>query len=273
MGSARRLVSSLELVRRVDEAALAYTLTRMKVLERIPGNPVGIAHRTLDGATALMARNLPSTSFNRVVGIRRGQADQVRQLVEWYRESGGEGRFEIAAGDYDPALGREMTRLGFFQSGFHAALIGEPDMRAPAPSDVTVEPVASGPDMEDFLEAYVNGWGIPDAAREPFKANVRPWLGEPGWSLYVARIDARPAAAAILFVDAGVGYFADSATDPAFRRRGLHAALLSRRLRDASAAGVDFVCSGADFLSTSHRNMERAGMRLLFLRAIWTPMT
>jgi hypothetical protein len=43
------LVSSLELVGPVDKAALAYTLTRMKVLERIPGNPVGIAYRTLDG--------------------------------------------------------------------------------------------------------------------------------------------------------------------------------------------------------------------------------
>jgi hypothetical protein len=38
------------------------------------------------------------------------------------------------------------------------------------------------------------------------------------------------------------------------------------------SAGVDFVCSGADFLLTSHRNMERIGMRLLFLRAIWTPL-
>lgn len=272
MSSTRRLVSSIDLVHRVDEAALAYTLTRMKVLERIPGNPVGIAYSMLDGATALMARNLPSPSFNSVVGIRAGQADQVRQLVDWYRERGGGGRFEIAAGDYDPALGRELTRLGFFQSGFHAALIGEPDTKASAPNEISVEPVTSGRDMEDFLEAYVNGWGIPDAACEPFKANVRPWLGEPGWSLYVARVDGRPAAAAILFVHAGVGYFADAATDPAFRGRGLHAALLSRRLRDASAAGVDFVCSGADFLSTSYRNMERAGMRLLFLRAIWTPL-
>jgi hypothetical protein len=35
---------------------------------------------------------------------------------------------------------------------------------------------------------------------------------------------------------------------------------------------VDFVCSGADFLSTSHRNMERVGMRMLFLRSIWTQL-
>jgi GNAT superfamily N-acetyltransferase len=125
-------------------------------------------------------------------------------------------------------------------------------------------------DMEDFLTAYVAGHGVPDAIQ--FKANVRPWLAEPGWSLYFARVDGRPVATAILFVHAGVGYFADAATDPAFRRRGLHSALLARRLQDARAAAVDFVCSGADFLSTSHRNMERAGMRLLFLRTIWTPL-
>jgi hypothetical protein len=45
---------------------------------------------------------------------------------------------------------------------------------------------------------------------------------------------------------------------------------LHRRIADASAAGVDFVCSGADFLSQSHRNMERAGMRVLFVRGLWT---
>ena len=83
--SSTRLISSLEIVHRVDDAALAYTLARMKVLERIPGNPVGIACRKLDDATALMARNLPSSSFNSVVGMRKGQAGHVRQLVEWYR--------------------------------------------------------------------------------------------------------------------------------------------------------------------------------------------
>jgi ribosomal protein S18 acetylase RimI-like enzyme len=272
MHSIPRLAPSLDLARRVDEAALAYTLARMKILERIPGNPIGIAYRTMEGATALMARDLPSESFNRVVGLRGGQAHCIQPLVDWYRERGAAACFEIAAGDYDPALGRELARLGFFQSGFHAALIGEPTDHAALPRESSVAPVANASDMEDFLDAYVAGWGIPDASRDQFKANVRPWLGEPGWSLYVAGIAGRPVAAAILFVHSGVGYLADSATDPAFRGQGLHTALLYRRMRDASAAGVDFVCSGAAFLSTSHRNMERAGMRLLFLRATWTPL-
>jgi GNAT superfamily N-acetyltransferase len=267
-----RLAPSVDLARRVTEAATAYTVARMQVLERIPGNPIGIAYQAFDNVTALSARHLPSASFNSVRGLRAGQAHHIAPLVEWCRAHGIAGRFEIAAGDDDPALGRELTRLGYFQSGFHAALIGEPDLDAPAPESVRVERVANAADMEDFLAAYVAGWDIPGAAHEQFKRNVRPWFGQPSWSLYIGRVGTTPVATAILFVHAGVGYFADSATDPAFRGRGLHAALLRRRLRDASAAGVDFVCSGADFLSTSHRNMERIGMRLLFLRAIWTPV-
>ena len=42
--------------------------------------------------------------------------------------------------------------------------------------------------------------------------------------------------------------------------------------RERSAAAVEFVYSAAGFLSTSHRSMERAGMKLLFLRATWTPL-
>jgi ribosomal protein S18 acetylase RimI-like enzyme len=269
-----RLVPSVELVHRVTDVALAYTLARMKVLERIPGNPIGIAYRTIGDATALSALHLQSPSFNSVVGLRSDQASCVRPLVEWYRERGAGGRFEIAAGDYDSALGQALARLGFYQSGFHAALVREPDAHVATPSSgISVEPVANAPEMEDFLDAYVAGWVFPENAHSQFKANVRSWFGQPGWSLYVARVDGRPAAAGILFIHGGGGYLADSATDPAFRRRGLHAAMLRRRLQDAAAAGVDFISSGADFLSTSHRNMERVGMRLLFLRSIWTPLT
>jgi hypothetical protein len=41
---------------------------------------------------------------------------------------------------------------------------------------------------------------------------------------------------------------------------------------DARNAGVDLVTSGAEFLSASYRNMERMGMRLMFVRALWSPI-
>ena len=143
------------------------------------------------------------------------------------------GRFEITSGDNDPKLGRELARFGFFQSGCHAALIGEPDLHISAPRDIAVETVTSAEQMEEFLAAYIVGWGIPQTAHDQFKRNVRPWLDQPGWSLYLARAEGQAAATATLFIRGGVGYLADSATDPAFRNRGLHSALVrhARRTR------------------------------------------
>jgi hypothetical protein len=71
MRSPTILVPSLDLVPRVTEAATAYTIARTRILESIPGNPIGIAFRTLDNAVALMARHLPSPPFNSVVGLRQ----------------------------------------------------------------------------------------------------------------------------------------------------------------------------------------------------------
>jgi hypothetical protein len=122
--------------------------------------------------------------------------------------------------------------------------------------------------MESYLDAYVAGWGIAENDQAQFKSNVRPRRDQAGWSLYVARVEGIPAAAATLYAHDRVGYLADAATVPAFRRHGL----LRQRICDASRAGVDFIFSGAEPMSTSYRNMERAGLRLHFIRAKWTPI-
>ena len=245
----------------------------MQVLERIGGNPIGIAYRRIDEhTTALMAKHLPSPSFNRVVGLRAGDERHIAPIDAWYRENGALARFEMIPGHFDAALGGELARLGYAHSGFHAALICPPGLAFAAPEQVDVEAVASAALMEDFLRAYVAGWGFAEKDNAHFKANVRPWLGQSGWSLYLARHGGTPAAAASFFMHGGAAYLADACTDPAFRRHGLHTALLRRRIADARQAGADLVFSGAEFLSGSYRNMERIGMRLAFMRAIWTPL-
>ena len=108
------------------------------------------------------------------------------------------------------SLGQELARLGFYQSGFHASLIGEPDADGHADGEVEIEQVATAKTMEDYLDAYVAGWGIPEKDHAQFKSNVRPWLEQAGWSLYLARVNGRPAAAATLYVHDRVGYLADS---------------------------------------------------------------
>jgi ribosomal protein S18 acetylase RimI-like enzyme len=267
-----RLMPSLRVLRRTLECEIAYTISRLRVLERLPGNPLGIAIREPEGGpVALMARHLPVPGFNAVVGMRAGCEQQIEPLIAWYRAAGVKPRFELVPGYYDPALGRELARLGYYQSGFHTSLIAAPDLAMPAKADgIDIERVAGAAALDEFLGTHAAGWQIPDV--QGFKANVRGWLGQAGWSLYLARIDGKPAATAILFAHDKVGYCADAATDPAFRGRGLQTALLARRISDARDASVDFVCSGAEFLSQSHRNMERIGMRVQFVRSLWTAL-
>ena len=264
------LIPSVEILQRTLATDISYTISRMKVLEGISGNPIGVAIRWFDeGAVALMAR-LPS--FCRIVGLRPGHEHHIAPLARWYAEHDVKPTFELVPGQYDGNLGRELARLGFYQSSFHASLIGRPGANSDVDDAAAIERVATAEALEDYLDAYVAGWGIPEKDRAQFKSNVRPWLVQAGWSLYIAQLNGQPAAAATLYVRDGVGYLADSATDPSYRRRGLQSSLLRRRMRDASLAGADLVFSGAEPFSTSHRNMERAGMRLLFVRAIWSPL-
>lgn len=262
------LIPSVDILRRTLATDISYTISRMKVLEAIPGNPIGIAYRWFDeGAIALMARLL---SFCRVVGLRPGYEHHIAPLARWYAEHDLSPTFELVPGQYDMNLGRELTRLGFYQSSFHASLIGRPGTDGCRGGEAAIERVTSAEALEDYLDAYVAGWELAENNHAQFKSNVRPWLHQAGWSLYLARVNGRPAAAATLYVSDGVGYLADSATNPSFRRRGLQIALLQRRMRDAGLAGARLVFSGATPFSSSHRNMERVGMRLQFTRAKWT---
>jgi GNAT superfamily N-acetyltransferase len=268
-GTENRLLPSIGLIERVLAADVSYTMSRMRVLERIPGNPIGIGYRWIDDqAVALVARFLPA--FTRVIGLRPGHEGEIEPLLAWYREYGVKPTFEVVPGMYSVELGRELAKHGFLPSTFHAALIGEPDPFTAPNADIDIEQVASEEAMEGYLDAYVAGWGIPEKDHAQFKSNVRPWREQPGWSLYLAQADGRPAAAATLYIADRVAYLADATTAPAFRGRGLHAALLRQRIRDASVAGVDFVFSGAEPMGTSHRNMERIGLRLHFHRMKWT---
>jgi hypothetical protein len=98
----------------------------------------------------------------------------------------------MVPGQYDAKLGRELARLGFFQSGFHVSLIGEPAALACSEDQVPIEQVTDTSSMEGYLEAYVGAWGIAEKDHAQFKANVRPWLSQAGWPLYVGRANGRP---------------------------------------------------------------------------------
>jgi ribosomal protein S18 acetylase RimI-like enzyme len=252
---------------RVD---LAYTVARMRVIEARPGNPFGVAFRQVDGVTALMARRIPVPSFNRILGLRDGHQARFAELDDWYQASEVACRVDIAPGDLTPALAETLAGRNYVQTGFHTSLYALPDGTDVSFAGIAIAEVDSADVMEHFLDVYLAGWGIPTDRLEGAKTNMRGWLGRPEWILLLASLDGAPAAAAKFFLHDRIGYFADAATHPDFRGRGLQSALLRHRRKLARASGAELIYSGAEFGSTSHRNMERLGMRMLHTRALWT---
>ena len=83
------LLPSPDLIRRTIDIEAAYTISRLQVLERIEGNPVGIAYRRAGKqGWCLMARHLPVPGFNAVVGLAAGDEEELELIVQWYREQG-----------------------------------------------------------------------------------------------------------------------------------------------------------------------------------------
>ena len=64
MTASDRLLPSLDLVQRVLSADAAYTISRMQVLEQLPGNPIGIAYRWMDETVVALAA-LPAIVYTR----------------------------------------------------------------------------------------------------------------------------------------------------------------------------------------------------------------
>jgi GNAT superfamily N-acetyltransferase len=261
------VVPSADLVRRVADAEARYTLSRLGVIGRLPGNPVGVETEDLgDGALAMSVKHLPNRHMNRVTGLTEAQAGEIPRLAQWYADRGIDGVFEILPGLSSDGLMKGLASAGYAQVGFHATLVAYPEAAPPKAPGVTVEQVDETT-LDTFLETHCKGWSI--ANPQGFKANVAGWVKEPGWRLYLGRHDGQPAGSAILYQHGDIGYCADAAADPAFRGRGVHAALLHHRLAEAGRLGCTLVCSMADYLSTSHRNMVRAGFGLLHTKAVW----
>jgi GNAT superfamily N-acetyltransferase len=240
-----------------------YVRTRLEIIAARPGNPMGAEVRQFGSAIALRAPGFPGSLFNRSYGFCDDQVEDIPGLIDWYSAGAG-GDFYIAPGRAMAKVARLLTEAGYAPTGFHATMAGPVDLPTESLAGVRIDCVDSEETLKVFSDVYHRGWGIAG-----FRVPVAPWLTAPGWTLYLATVQGRPAGAAILYLVGDDAYLADAAVDPDFRRRGVHRALLDRRCDDARAAGATRVYSGADVLSASYRGMMRKGLVLLYTATVF----
>jgi hypothetical protein len=219
-----------------------------------------------DGGVAATAHPVRSEVgfLNTIRFLRRDTLAALPAAVEWYARRGVRPWIET----YED-LSVELGEAGYAEvhrsTGFRAAA---DDLAPSVPAGVVIEEVGEDA-IAIFGRTLSAGHDIPPEWIERATLDVAHWPRIEGCRTYLAYVDGTPAAAAALRMEREIAYLANASTVPASRGRGCQAALIARRITDATAAGARTIVALARTGSGSARNMERAGLRPAVDATLW----
>lgn len=175
---------------------------------------------------------------------------ELRAVRAAFVERNRQPRFEFLE-EYTPALASALEAAGFACEGRYPMMVCTPDTLTPAP-DVTgltltlLEPGATVEDARGFLTAQRLGFD-PTNPHPVTDQEITEFLGRLDLNGYVlAKLEGVAVSAGVFTVPYnGVTELAGIATLPAYRRRGIAAALTEYATRAAFARGVEIACLSA----------------------------
>ena len=276
VGGETRIFGGTELAARIErlEADLIGKANEASRLRR--GDDPGFAI-TVAGGVASFAED--GSPLNKVAGLGFGGVPSVTALEEVERAfAARRAPVQVELANLaDPAIGETLTERGYRLVWFENVLglaIGH-DRAAVTPEGIEVRLCGEdeyGAWLDVVFEgfAHPDGQGVPspeDFPRDVIERAERDF-STAGAVRYVALCDGVLAGGASFRIAEGVAQLAGAATAPAYRRRGIHTALLSARLADAAAGGCDIAVVTTQPGSKSQQNMQRHGFDLLYTRAV-----
>lgn len=204
--------------------------------------------------------------------------EDLDRLVEFYVSRGVEPRIEVCP-FVDGSLTRGLERRRFVVREFENVLAREigphEDLRAAHPHGWPegLEIVRADPADPEAVQSYVelstSGFRPLDQPLDEGLFNItRRMLEHPRCEAYVASLDGNPAGAgAVACRDAVAALFGTSVL-PEFRRRGLQAALILRRLERAREAGCQLAVIGSRPGISTERNAARVGFGVAYSKVV-----
>jgi GNAT superfamily N-acetyltransferase len=264
------LFCGVELARQIEkaEADLIVAATR------------AAGHRGADGLVLPVAGGYAcfaeaASPMNKVVGLGfDGLPDEavLGEIERAFAARGAATRVELSS-LADPEITALLSGRGYRLDEFENVL-GRPihDERPP----VTDVRVRRADNLTAWVNVVVEGFAHPDGegpvSHEHFPADIieraERDIEKAGATAYVALCDGVVAGGAMMRLTDGIAQLAGAATAPAFRRRGVQAALLAARLAEAADAGCEIAVVTTAPGSKSQRNVQRRGFQLLYTRAI-----
>lgn len=274
MSNASTLFCGTDLARRIERAEADLISAANAAAQQRSGSGFLIP---LAGGVASFAGD--GSPYNKVAGLGFDGAPQPEELESVERAFAAQNaptQVELAH-LADPEIAELLSDRGYRLESFEnvlGRLLGEPETPLSLPG---VE-IRRSPDTE--FDAWLavladavaqeDTEGVPwheEFPRRVYEDAMRDAAGA-GVRRYAAIRDGKLAGGAELRVVDGIAQFAGAATAPQHRRRGIHNALLSARLADATAEGCDLAVIITQPGSKSHENAQTRGFHLLYTRAV-----
>ncbi|MGD8859929.1 MAG: GNAT family N-acetyltransferase [Myxococcales bacterium] len=220
-------------------------------------------------AVVCRALGVPTWFFNRVMGVGLdGPADLgwIESQVRRFRETDTPHGVSICRDGQAPQLGTWLERQGLRHTTTLAKMMRTTD-DPPTPSpDVAIE-LAARADGDRFGAAAARGFGMPTPMADWFARLP----GRDGLHVYLALDGDDVVGTGVLSVQGEVGWLGFGATLPEHRGKGVHRALMARRVRDAVELGCRWLVTEtnqaqSDEPTPSLDNMKRNGFELAYER-------
>jgi ribosomal protein S18 acetylase RimI-like enzyme len=255
-----------ELVRRLEGAIDAFAVAWLEG-HASGDNPAGILLERFGDVVAAATPGRPDLDFmNRIHGLAFADPAVLEEVLFFYGLLGLRPWIELPPGA--EGMAGRLAEAGARPVESLAVLFGTAHARPSPPPNVDIRRIGRV-DARRFAELLLAGHGVSSDARAVDAAGIAAAGSREDIAFYVAALDGQEAAAGVLALRDRVGYLANASTLPAFRRRGCQTALVARRIADSAALGCDLLASLTSFGSASQRTLERAGLRIAYIRTVW----
>ncbi|HEV3311307.1 MAG TPA: GNAT family N-acetyltransferase [Chloroflexota bacterium] len=252
-------------VERIERHYLALWSSLGRLLD---GSPMEAT--PFDSGLAMFWPEVPAPLFNRVIGIgRSGPVDgaALDRLIERYRSYELPFQIQLLPSSRDPRIRKFLAECGLTLQPASPILALKPDLwqRVTQPPGVTVEELAN-------LDDGSFSWVLLESFEMPIE--VKDWVMKlaafDGVTNFLGRVEGRPAGTGMLVEESGVAGLYSGGVLEQFRRRGLHRALIAKRVETAFSRGHDLLMSETEAEGNqSFRDLARQGFEIAYRHENW----
>ncbi|MBD8071090.1 GNAT family N-acetyltransferase [Bacillus sp. PS06] len=263
------MIVNQEMAKKLEQSEIDCLLSRLSAMKEIEGNPMSVEVERFGNATAFSVKNIPGPSFNTVKGLQIEDEKEIDKIIDFYHKKEIPVRFEIVPSNVSPDLLRYLNTKGFYQSDFHTTLFTpHTEEERVIDESITIRKLKSD-EFDLFAEIYTLGFELPSFLKDGVARNNEILYQKEGWTFYLASMLGEAVGIGVLFRKNQIGTLAAATTVPKFRNNGVQSALIKKRLNEAFSQDCKLLVGQARFASISQNNMERAGMRIAYTKAIW----